>query len=175
MWWPAALFSLISLMGLALDLATKHYIFAWRGLAEPGGPREIYWLLEGWFGIETTTNPGALFGLGAGYVHFFSAISFVAIGGILFWVIRWRRSLGLLMAVALGLVLAGIIGNLYDRLGLWTPPGGGPAIHEVRDWILLEYYGRPWPNFNLADTFLVCGAGLLLVQSLRTPRSPEKR
>ena len=65
--------------------------------------------------------------------------------------------------------MAGIMGNLYDRLGLWVVPGREEErLPEVRDWILLRYGEFSWPNFNVADSLLVSGAILLMWQSLRT-------
>ena len=67
--------------------------------------------------------------------------------------------------VSLGMVMAGILGNLYDRLGLsndsWYGPGNTApgAVHAVRDWILWQASDNwRWPNFNIADSLLVCGA-----------------
>jgi signal peptidase II len=69
----------------------------------------------------------------------------------------------------LAFVTGGILGNLYDRLGLpglsW-PPGpdhaAGAPVHAVRDYILVMIGRWHWPNFNLADSSLVCGAALLV-------------
>ena len=74
------------------------------------------------------------------------------------------------MTIALALVTAGILGNLYDRLGLpgFVWPRGDPGhlpgtpVHAVRDFILVMIGRWPWPTFNLADSSLVCGAGLLV-------------
>ncbi len=65
--------------------------------------------------------------------------------------------------------MAGIFGNLYDRLGLpglvWQSPSpkAGQAVHAVRDWIHFELHRIhfDWPVFNLADSLLVLGACML--------------
>jgi len=44
---------------------------------------------------------------------------------------------------------------------------GRRAVHAVRDWILVMIGNWPWPNFNIADSLLVCGAGLLLWHAFR--------
>lgn len=73
--------------------------------------------------------------------------------------------------MALGCVTAGILGNLYDRLGLpglkWNyaePPlhEVGDPVYAVRDWILVMIGPYGWPNFNIADSLLVCGAAMLV-------------
>ena len=71
------------------------------------------------------------------------------------------------------MVTGGILGNLYDRLGLWST--AADRVHAVRDWILISYggydlpvLGHSWPNFNIADSLLVCGAGMLFWHAFRT-------
>ena len=75
------------------------------------------------------------------------------------------------MLLTLGAITGGILGNLYDRLGIWH--GADPAPQEkcaVRDWIHFRWEGisfvDPWPNFNIADSLLVCGAILLFIHML---------
>src|SRR5687767_7448751 len=50
----------LAIVGCAADLFTKQAVFRWRGLPRPGN---VWWLVEGRFGIETSVNPGALFGM----------------------------------------------------------------------------------------------------------------
>jgi signal peptidase II len=80
-----------------------------------------------------------------------------------------------LLTVALAAVMGGILGNLHDRLGLWSLPPGQVAIdtHAVRDWILVQYQGWVWPNFNVADSLLVCGAAALFWHAMRQPATPK--
>ena len=84
------------------------------------------------------------------------------------------------LLVALGLITGGIIGNLYDRVGLpgltWHAPleRQGEAVLAVRDWIHFKLEGIiDWPIFNLADSWLVIGAGLMLLLSLRPQPSVD--
>ena len=165
--WPRyAVFLLLAIAGSLLDLWTKHAVFAWRGFGHH--ERTIYWLVEGYVGIETTLNQGALFGMGQGQVALFAALSFAAAIGILVWVFYGRAVRDWALAISLGCVMAGIIGNLYDRLGLWGgTTADGQTIYAVRDWILFCYKSYTWPNFNIADAFLVCGAGILVLHAWR--------
>ena len=153
----------LALTGTALDLITKQVIFNWRGLPGENPP---FWLIEPYVGIETAVNPGALFGMGAGFGLGFAALSVLAAVAIVVWLARYRAIDSWWLLIALGCVMSGIFGNLYDRLGLWNPPAQVPEWSSgVRDWILLRYQDRTWPNFNIADSLLVCGAIMLAYHS----------
>lgn len=162
------LYIVLAALGATLDLWTKTAIFAWRGLP---GEQDVWWIVEGVFGIETAVNIGAVFGVGAGKGTFFAAFSIIAFVGILAWLFWFKAARSLWLTWALGLVTGGIIGNLYDRLGMWWQPGyPEPWASGVRDWILFRIKDvpgfDPWPNFNIADTLLVVGACMLLYQSI---------
>ncbi|MEP4684471.1 MAG: signal peptidase II, partial [Rhodopirellula bahusiensis] len=77
-----ALFFGLALAGGALDLWSKEAIFKWRGLP---GTKGVHWIIEGYFGIETAVNIGAVFGLGAGQGLVFAAISVFAAAAIIVW------------------------------------------------------------------------------------------
>jgi signal peptidase II len=162
-----ATFAWIAASGCLLDLLTKRWVFQWRGLP---GQQPVWWIWDGILGIETSLNTGALFGIGQNQVRWFAALSFVALAGILYWFVRVRAGHDRFLTVILGCVTGGILGNLYDRLGLWTVGVEGlPRIYAVRDWIRVSYGDFVWPNFNLADSLLVCGALLLVWHAFRSP------
>jgi len=169
-WFP---FVAIAAGAAAVDLVTKWGIF--RRLGMPGERPGIV-LVPDMLVLETNLNEGALFGMGQGMGVFFAAVSLVAIAGILAAMARPSTRAEPWLIVALALITGGIIGNLYDRLGLpglrWHAPLArrGAAVLAVRDWIHFRLEGIiDWPIFNLADSWLVIGAGLLLVLSLRPP------
>lgn len=159
-----------------LDLVTKSLVFAWRGL--PGATP--VWVIPNHLGFETSINRGALFGMGQGQTLLFVALSILSILGIAYWVWGaggWReRSLTYVLAAIVG----GIGGNLYDRLGLWHSADTPEKFHHgVRDWILFQLPEvplkilNPWPNFNLADSWIVCGVVFLFVSSLWSGDKPK--
>lgn len=164
------IFLLIAAIGCALDLWTKAVVFRW----PPGpGARGEWWLVENYVGIQQALNQGALFGMGQGKVTLFASLSIAAAAGICGWVTFGGALRDRLLMIALGLILGGILGNLYDRLGLWGGrTAGGETIYAVRDWILFCYYDYIWPNFNIADCLLVVGAALLGLHAWLTPVSP---
>lgn len=169
--WP--LFAGIAALAAAIDLGTKWAIF--RRLGMPGERPGIL-LVPRMLALETNLNEGALFGMGQGMGMLFAAVSCLAIVGILYVVSQPANREDRWLLVALALITGGIIGNLYDRLGLpalkWHAPAGrvGMPVLAVRDWIHFTLEGIiDWPIFNLADSWLVIGAGLLLLLSLRPP------
>ncbi len=159
-------FLLVAGGGLAVDLASKRWIFDWLGAS--GG--RIYWIWPRVFGFQTSLNEGALFGMGQGMVWFFALLSIAAALAILWWLFVVGAARQWVLAVALSAIMAGILGNLYDRVGLpglkWTETSDlhriGDPVFAVRDWILVKFGTWPWPNFNVADSLLVCGASLLM-------------
>jgi signal peptidase II len=171
-------FLLISVSGCALDLAIKAWIFNRLGM--PGPASHTWWMWEGFFGFQTSLNEGALFGFGQGLVRVFAGLSIAAAIGIFFWIFFAGGTRDWLLTIALGFIVAGIFGNLYDRLGLpglkWdglsSSHASGESVYAVRDFILLKIGHWNWPNFNLADSFLNCGAVLLIWHALRIKPAP---
>lgn len=179
-----SVFLVTALAGVAIDLATK--VWAFDALLEsmvpmPDGRMEVaasktYAFIPGWVHFHVTVNYGAVFGVGQGKAWLFLAVSVLAIGFLLYlFATSGRRRF---LQFLLGLLLAGVLGNMYDRL-----------VHgHVRDmilalpgwewpgtWIipLIDYPGPdravfPW-IFNIADSLLCVGVALMLVYSLFTP------
>jgi signal peptidase II len=86
----------------------------------------------------------------------FSVIAVLIVLGAL-----WRVGHSLtLTSVALALVLGGALGNLYDRL----------QLRYVIDFLAFNIFGYHYPDFNIADSCIVIGACLLLLEMLRGPK-----
>jgi signal peptidase II len=162
------LFGVIVAGGCAADLLTKHWMSGW---LDPFGRKT--WVWPGVFGFQWSLNQGALFGVGQGKAFLFAALSILAALAVCYWLFVARAARDLFLTIALSLVTAGILGNLYDRLGLhglrwpYAAPGHavGDPVYAVRDWVLVMIGDRQWPNFNVADSLLVCGALLLVWHS----------
>ena len=132
------------------------------------------------FGIQTSTNPGALFGIGKGHSLLFAAFSVIALIGILVWLFPLRAAWDRWLTFALGLISGGILGNFYDRIGLGFQPEYPIQVkNNVRDWILFRLEGvpmfDPWPNFNIADSVLVTGAIMLFIHAFFFASESEKQ
>ncbi|HEY7116391.1 MAG TPA: signal peptidase II [Tepidisphaeraceae bacterium] len=177
-----ARFILVCLIGVALDLWTKGYAFAHlslAGAAHDGKPMRVVFI-PGWVHFEITTNHGAVFGLGQGQKWLFLGVSAIAIGFLsyLFATSRNQR----LYQFILGMLLAGVLGNMYDRIvfgyvrdmihalpgwrwpGTWHLGGYPGEVREVFPFI-----------FNVADILLCVGVGLMIVYSMLMPvKRPAK-
>ncbi|MEM8865460.1 MAG: signal peptidase II [Planctomycetota bacterium] len=174
------LFFCLAIGGCLLDLWTKHVMFAWQKLSQGG----IHWVIDGVAGFQTSLNEGALFGMGQGGQFWFALLSVMAAIAIPVWLFRYGHAHDLWMTATLGGISGGVLGNLYDRAGLhglvwgidWpsAPERFNQPIYAVRDWILLQASNDlRWPNFNIADALLVCGAATLFVRALREPTASD--
>jgi signal peptidase II len=165
--WP--LFLVVAAAAAAADLVSKKLAFARLGMPGEHPPLTIVPKI---LVLETSLNEGALFGMGQGMGAVFATVSVAAIAGILALVSRPSTRRDPWILLALGLIVGGIVGNLFDRLGLpgltWHAPLGreGNPVLAVRDWIHFTLPGViDWPIFNLADSWLVIGAAMLLIMS----------
>jgi signal peptidase II len=135
--------------GLVLDLWSKRAVFDWLG------PREVFPVIHGFVDFVPALNNGAAFGWFAGKSHFLTAVSIIAMVAI-FVVFLFGGSRQRLVHIALGLFAAGVCGNLYDRVF-----NGG----RVRDFIDVYYRSYHWHTFNVADSLLCIGVGLLILST----------
>jgi lipoprotein signal peptidase len=176
------------LIGLVLDQSTKYVVFAWQYHDGMGGDYVVvdncFELMTQFTGeaeagtslaaklrtlsgvMQPRVNKGALFGLAStrGDVAnaIFAGISIVAALAIAYWSTLQSTARDRVLCGALGLILAGTLGNLYDRL----------VFGGVRDFIHWHYYAWDWPVFNIADCCLVIGACLLLLQAFLGRHAP---
>ncbi|RUL88970.1 signal peptidase II [Tautonia sociabilis] len=159
------LFWALALGGAAFDLTTKAVIFDWVG--PPGSPAAsvVGEVVE----LRTSYNTGALWGIG-GELSFsslmFAALSIVAAVFIVYWLFVLGHASDRWQTIALGLIMAGAIGNCYDRL----------RFGHVRDFVHVhvDSIGFDFPIFNFADNMLVIGAiGLMLLAMRPEPKPPE--
>ena len=107
--------------------------------------------------FELSFNTGAAFGLGANGGGIFLGLFAITASAFAFYYAP--KVTNKYWAIVLALVLSGALGNLTDRA--FNSPGF--LRGSVTDWIVLPN----WPNFNLADTAIVCGAVLAFLLSLK--------
>lgn len=152
------LFWAIALGGAAFDLATKSLIFSWVGTPPFAPPHPLVAnILE----LRTSYNPGALWGFARnvpGSSHVFAGLSVVAGLAICYWLFFRGGARDRRLTIALGLIMAGAMGNCYDRL----------RFGHVRDFVHfhVDAIGFDFPIFNFADNMLVVGAAVLMLLAL---------
>lgn len=156
---PAQLLALgIGLLGLAGDQLAK--LAAVTHLS----PGESIVLVDGHLLLTLIRNPGAAFGMGGNLTIVFSIFAILALLAALFYALPRIRRAG--HAVALGLLVAGIAGNLWDRIFLEPGPLRGHVI---------DFLNVPWfAIFNVADICITVAAVLIVWFSF-TAEDPDKK
>ena len=163
---PAALsrFFLVTAVGLFLDLWSKSLAVSKLKDADP------YTFIPHWLRFEYTENHGAVFGIAQGQRWMFLVVSAAALLFLTYlFAFSGRRWV---YQIILGLLLAGVLGNMYDRVTLgyvrdmihglpgWHWPA---AVHRTVPSIPSEVF--PW-IFNVADSLLCTGVGLMLIYNV---------
>jgi signal peptidase II len=124
-------------------------------------------IIPGFFRLTHTENTGAAFSLFADSPsHWKTAmlIGFSVLAMIIVSLLLWKQSASLTMTgIALSLILGGAVGNLWDRV----------ASGRVVDFLLLYVKQYQWPVFNFADSAIVVGACLLVIEILFGRPHPE--
>ncbi|MCQ8103450.1 signal peptidase II [Methylomonas sp. SURF-2] len=141
----------LSLLVLVLDQSSKLAIDATLQLYESIP-------LTPYFNLTHARNTGAAFSFlaqaGGWQRWLFAGLAVVMSGAITVWLLRLQKH-ETLMAAALSLVLGGAIGNLIDRV----------AYGYVIDFLDVYYQNWHWPAFNIADSAICIGVGLMLLES----------
>lgn len=147
---------------VVLDQLTKHWASAELSFRQPLP-------VTSWFDLTLAHNTGAAFsflaGAGGWQRWFFAVIAIVVSAVMVVWLTRLSRD-RVWIGLALGLILGGGIGNLWDRM----------ALGYVVDFISVHYGRWYWPAFNIADSAISLGAVILVLDSFYTtpPASPGK-
>ena len=147
---PLVVFACIAAAGYALDVVTK--VLAVKHLTD----RAPVPVIGDFLTLYLARNPGAAFSTGTSYTVLLTGVAVVAALTVL-WFSRRLRSTG--WAIALGFLMAGVLGNLTDRI--FRSPG---VLHgHVVDFLRLPH----WPIFNVADICITIAAGVIILQALR--------
>jgi signal peptidase II len=152
-WTPDRRLCAVALGVFILDQATKLLVLRWLG------PTDERVMIDGFFKFVHWGNTGAAWSLFHDRNELLAVVSLLALLGLFLW--RRHFSLHLpLGQVALGLIIGGICGNLFDRL----------YYHQVIDFLRFYLYRRSgeqigFPAFNIADSAICVGVGLLILIS----------
>jgi signal peptidase II len=156
----------VIVVGVALDLASKAWLqdHLWMDPSPSrGGTSRRVEVIEGFFALEGTWNPGVTFGLAPNQTDLILALTAAATLGLVVWFLATRSTSRLLHA-GLAMIIGGAFGNLYDRLR-WA---------KVRDFFLFYVGDWKWPNFNVADSLIVVGVGFVIWDALFGHRPEAK-
>ena len=147
----------LSLPLYALDQVTKYMVLQ---SVDPNQPRVV---IPDLLDLVNVTNTGAAFGSFKNNNGFFVAISCVALLFVVTLLVRHRQR-DAWRDVSLGLLLAGILGNLTDRL----------LYGHVIDFILFDLHvplAHPWPAFNVADSCICIAVIFFIIHSFRQSKN----
>jgi lipoprotein signal peptidase len=149
-------------VGTGLDLATKY--LAWYFLGGPTPPNGLghdATILDGWLRLECSQNPGVVFGmnfvdagLAPSTARIVTAVLALATVGLIFYVYASSKATQRWLHIWCGLVMAGALGNLYDRIffGFVRDMIHVTGSFQIGNWAV------SWPYvFNVADIYLVLG------------------
>jgi signal peptidase II len=145
---------LIALVVVLLDRWTKHIV------AQRISLYSHIQVIPGFFRLTHTENTGAAFSLFADSPAPWKTALLIAFSGIALVVVSvllWKNHHAhVATGIGLSLIMGGALGNLWDRL----------ARGRVVDFLLFYFKRYQWPVFNLADSAIVAGAGLLVLEIL---------
>lgn len=141
---------LIAVVVVIADLLTKR----WASATFTPVPEDV---LGSFLQFRYVENTGAAFSSFQGNGSFFGVAAVIAVGFVL-WLVRNARSNW--EVAAFGLILAGAMGNLIDRIGRGDGLFDGPVIDWINLWII--------PTFNLADASITIAVILLAIGAWQT-------
>jgi len=156
------LFLLLAVSILAADQLSKHAVEKWTA----AGSSRV--LIPGLLNFVHSTNPGVAFGLLADSTSPWRAplliVFSVSVIGLIVWLLATGRAGALLGQWGMTLILGGAAGNVLDRI----------LRRSVTDFIDFHVGDYHWYTFNLADSAIVVGAGLVILELLRDWRHPSR-
>lgn len=120
-------------------------------------------IINNFFNITSHRNKGAAWGILQDQMVFFYIITLVVVIGIIYYMQKHGKQSSLL-AIGLSLLLGGAIGNFIDRL----------YRKEVVDFLDFQIFNYNYPIFNIADSALVIGVGLLIIYTILDERKSKK-
>jgi len=152
------LYYILAIVIIALDQLTKWLIVKNMELGES------MTIVENFLYITSHRNQGAAWGILQGQMWFFYIITTVVIVGIIYYMAKHTKG-NILLGISLGLMLGGAIGNFIDRI----------FRKEVVDFVDTYIFGYDFPIFNVADSALVVGVILLMIQMFREERQAKEK
>ncbi|OAB30152.1 signal peptidase II [Paenibacillus macquariensis subsp. defensor] len=155
------IYYIIAFVAFLVDQGTK-YLIASRMVLTEQIP-----VIGNFFLITSHRNRGAAFGILENQRWFFIIVTTIVVIGIIWYLQKVMKTNNKLLPLALSLVLGGAIGNFIDRI----------LTGEVVDFLQFNFGSYEFPIFNVADSCIVIGVGLIILDSLldmkRNPVNPN--
>lgn len=117
------------------------------------------------FVITSSRNRGAAFGILQDQIWFFIIVTVLVVVGIIWYMRKVTAEGRKLLPVALALVLGGALGNFIDRL----------VMGEVVDFLQFTFGTYTFPIFNIADSCIVIGVGLIILDTILDGKREQAR
>jgi lipoprotein signal peptidase len=177
-WRHPWLTTILCVVALLSDILTKALVFGRGPHADQfaGDDLVLYLRVQwrDWSWIEPAVNKGVAWSMFAQFPSAVALMTVLLVPAIAVWYWRsYRSSPRLTEHLAFALILGGAIGNKWDRLASLLP---GDRIGGVRDFLHVDLnrigIDYIWPTFNLADSWICIGAGLLFLGAWMTPQRP---
>ncbi len=153
-WW------VLVVLVLALDQGTKHWAEAVLVYDQPVA-------ITSFFNFTLRYNPGAAFSFladqGGWQRWFFTILTVIVSAFLIVWIGRSAANGERVEPLGFALILAGALGNLYDRV----------LYGHVVDFIVLHYREFAWPAFNIADSAICAGVAVLILDMILKTRKPQ--
>ena len=121
-------------------------------------------IIQNFFHFTYITNDGMAFGINFPFGYFIFTTVSILLTAFLFWYLWSVRNHSIIIRLGIGLIIAGAIGNLIDRIFL------GEVI-DFLDFMIGDFH---WYVFNLADSYVTVGMGLVLIDSIVLEKKREK-
>lgn len=157
--WPVWAYYVVAVIVFLIDYVSKKIIDRTVELNTETIP-----VLGDFFIITHIRNSGAAFGMLQGGRWFFLFITLVVVVGIVWYLHRSYRSGSAILMFALAMILGGAVGNFLDRA----------LFGEVIDFLQFNFGDYTFPIFNLADSAIVGGVGLVILDALLTMKQENK-
>ncbi|MNJ45086.1 Lipoprotein signal peptidase [compost metagenome] len=152
------IYFLIALIIFLIDQGTK-YLIATRMTIGEQIP-----IIGDFFLITSHRNRGAAFGILENQRWFFIIFTIIVVIGVIWYMLKVKGSSNKLLSIALSLVLGGTLGNFLDRL----------LTGEVVDFLQFNFGSYTFPIFNVADSSIVIGFGLIVLDSFMEVKREKK-
>ncbi|AIQ64942.1 signal peptidase II [Paenibacillus stellifer] len=150
------IYYLIALIMFLLDQGTKYLISTRLAI------NEQIPVIGNFFVITSHRNRGAAFSILQNQRWFLVVVTIVVLAGIV-WYMNKLKNTRRLLSTALGLVLGGAVGNFIDRA----------LTGEVVDFLMFNFGSYTFPIFNVADSCIVVGVALIILDSLLDMRGSQ--